>query len=272
MNLVHLSDLHAGPGFRPEVAQALRRCLSELRPELIVFTGDLVQRWERTSDWLMARGFLRRLAAPILAVPGNHDLPVFDPVARAWRPLTRFEAVVAQPADSQHQLTAATVVGLTASKFWTLDLGRISAPQRHQTAALLAAQPPEHLRIVAHHHGLAEPAGKRPRGRLRGARSWVQALAAMQVDLVLTGHNHFPAVQALGAGHGHAFVWSQAGTATSSCFRHPEWQTNSFTSVCGDARELQVCVWAYRDVDGFRVAGQQSWQRQALGWQCAAGS
>ena len=69
---VQISDLHKRK-FGEKQAQLIRR-VAELRPDLIVITGDLVSRSVKDfheTAWLLRR--LRALA-PILAVPGNHEL------------------------------------------------------------------------------------------------------------------------------------------------------------------------------------------------------
>jgi predicted MPP superfamily phosphohydrolase len=66
--LVHITDLH----FKGDVAY-LRRIvaqINELKPEAILFTGDLIE----TAPFLRpVLDGLRGLHAPIFAVPGNHD-------------------------------------------------------------------------------------------------------------------------------------------------------------------------------------------------------
>src|SRR3954464_10544929 len=81
--LAHLSDLHFGR-VDPAAVEALLRSLEAARPDLVVVSGDFPQS-ARTGEFRAARAFLDRLPAPTFAVPGNHDLPQWDPLERLPR-------------------------------------------------------------------------------------------------------------------------------------------------------------------------------------------
>ena len=72
--IVQLADLHVGTfSGRPELLERLTDSVLALRPDLIVFTGDMVNYHSGELD--AALPFLRKLKAPfgIYAVLGNHD-------------------------------------------------------------------------------------------------------------------------------------------------------------------------------------------------------
>lgn len=73
LHVVQISDLHVGTLVRP--VQELRRLvdrIDELHPDLVIFTGDLVniRSGELTPDILRE---LQRISAPVYSVTGNHD-------------------------------------------------------------------------------------------------------------------------------------------------------------------------------------------------------
>lgn len=75
--IVQLSDLHLGTILRPE--QELGRIADSVRglnPDLVVFTGDLVNIRSTEIDGRMMR-LLGRLPLPLASVTGNHDLGVY---------------------------------------------------------------------------------------------------------------------------------------------------------------------------------------------------
>lgn len=77
MRIVQLSDLHLGTIVRPQ--RELRRIvdsINALRPELVVFTGDLVNIRSSELDTTAVR-MLRRIEAPVFSVTGNHDVGVY---------------------------------------------------------------------------------------------------------------------------------------------------------------------------------------------------
>jgi 3',5'-cyclic AMP phosphodiesterase CpdA len=84
--LVHLSDLHFG---RTDDAllEPLAAIVREIAPDLIAVSGDLTQR-ARAVEFKAARAFLDRLPKPLITVPGNHDIPLYNVFKRFLRPRT----------------------------------------------------------------------------------------------------------------------------------------------------------------------------------------
>lgn len=189
VRLVQVSDLHVGAhdaGFE-EVAAAVRALVAELAPELVLATGDLSHR-NRPGQHARAAAFLRSLEAPVLALPGNHDLPALPP-ARVARPFAAFlhEWPGVEPAHVSERLA---VCALCSVRPWRYQRGALSAAQLERAAGVLAQAPSGALRVVAlHHHLLGAPwrTGKRS----VPARSRVlAALAAAGAELVVSGHTH----------------------------------------------------------------------------------
>ncbi|MCC6222555.1 MAG: metallophosphoesterase [Thermoleophilia bacterium] len=189
VRLVQLSDLHVGAhdaGFEA-VAPALVALVDELRPGLVLATGDLTHR-NRRDQHERAAAFLRSLAAPVLAIPGNHDLPALPP-ARVTRPFAAFLSVwpELEPSYVSERLA---VCALRSVRPWKYQRGALSPAQLERAAALLSGAPAGALRVVAlHHHLLGAPwrTGKRSvphRSRV------LAALAAAGAELVVSGHTH----------------------------------------------------------------------------------
>ena len=85
MKLVaHLSDPHFGTQNK-RTCEALVQELGELEPTCVVISGDLTQR-ARRSQFRQARRWLDSLGLRYLAVPGNHDIPLYDVFTRFLRP------------------------------------------------------------------------------------------------------------------------------------------------------------------------------------------
>ena len=86
--LLHLSDLHFG---RTDAAlmAPLTAFIDQLRPDVVVVSGDLTQR-ARTEQFIQARRFLDTLPTPQIIVPGNHDIPLHNVFSRFARPLDKY--------------------------------------------------------------------------------------------------------------------------------------------------------------------------------------
>jgi hypothetical protein len=84
--ILQISDLGTE---RPPVAEALLALAEALGPDLVVVSGDVPS--ARPAEFAAAAAFLARLPdCPRLLVPGNHDLPLFDPVSRLLCPYRGF--------------------------------------------------------------------------------------------------------------------------------------------------------------------------------------
>jgi 3',5'-cyclic AMP phosphodiesterase CpdA len=170
-----------------EVAAALTRFVERIKPQLVVASGDLSHRG-RPAQLEHAAGFLRGLGPPVLAVPGNHDLP-YTP-ARFVRPWAEFERVW-ETTEPTVSLPGLHVVGLNSARPFRQQGGGLGGGRLERAVARLSAAEPDALRVaVLHHHLVGAPwraAHKRPLARRKHV---LHALAAAGADLILGGHIH----------------------------------------------------------------------------------
>jgi 3',5'-cyclic AMP phosphodiesterase CpdA len=185
--LLHISDLHVGADEQPEVQNALRALAEKVEPALIVATGDLTHRG-RPAQHGRATELLRSLGFPVLAVPGNHDIPLLPP-ARFTHPFREFQRHW-ETTEPVFRSTGLVVVGLNSVRPWRHQSGGVKEAQLERIAGLLEESPPDALRVVALHHHLTG-APWRSRKRPVSRRSHVlAALVDAGAELVLTGHVH----------------------------------------------------------------------------------
>ncbi len=77
--ILHFSDIHFGGAHAPGRAEAILAEVDRSRPDVVAVSGDLTQR-ARTFQFRQAREFLDRISAPLVVVPGNHDVPLWHVV------------------------------------------------------------------------------------------------------------------------------------------------------------------------------------------------
>lgn len=189
--LLHVSDLHVGTHQERDAEQALARLVERLEPQLVVASGDLAHRGRR-QQLERAAELLRSLGPPVLAVPGNHDLPYTW--TRFVRPWAEFERVweTTEPTASSPELH---VVGLNSARPFRHQGGALSNGQLERAAERIGAGAPGALRaVVLHHHLIGAPwraARKRPVSRRNRV---LRALVDAGADLILAGHIHQAAV------------------------------------------------------------------------------
>ncbi|MGZ8253395.1 MAG: metallophosphoesterase family protein [Burkholderiaceae bacterium] len=264
--LVHLSDLHFGR-VDEGLLEPLRGSLARLRPALVVVSGDLTQR-ARRRQFRAARAFLDTLPAPVLAVPGNHDVPLYDVVRRFLRPLHRYRRYINEELEPLYVDHEMAVAGLNTTRSLTVQGGRINRRQLERVCSRLQEVDPRLVRIVVTHHPFDAPAGHDDRKLVGRAALAMESLAACGVDVCLAGHLHVGHVAhaanryVLPDGRGALLV--QAGTATSTRGRG---EVNSFNALHLDGAVLQVERHAWDAAAGeFRVIACERFRRGGDGW------
>jgi len=243
--IAHISDLHFGR-HDPGLVEALVAGLAAAAPDLIVVSGDLTQR-ARRREFAAARAFLDRLRpTPMVIVPGNHDVPLYNVVRRFARPLGRFERFLGADRSACFRDREIAVLGINTARSLTFKQGRISYTQMEQIAKAFAVDGNAVLKVVVIHHPLAPPEGSPGLDRVGRWRPALAALRQAGVHLVLSGHHHhgFSGELAMPAGGAGAVLVVHAGTAVSTRTRGAE--PNSYNLIrCDGARRVTVavCTW-----------------------------
>ena len=211
--LLHISDTHFGTE-QPPVVEALVALAAQQRPDVVVLSGDITQR-ARPAQFRAAKACVERLGAPVLAIPGNHDIALFDLWARLTRPYARFSAVFGADLEPVFTSPDWLVVGVNTTRARRHRHGEVSAAQIERVARLLANASPRQLRVVVVHQPVAVPLDSERHNLLRGHAQATRAWAAAGADLVLGGHIHLPFTLALD-GLARRLWAVQAGTAVSA--------------------------------------------------------
>ncbi len=270
--LIHLSDLHFG-AHDPRLVDAVEQRVHEEKPDLVVISGDFTQR-ARTDQFKDACRFLERLrdaGHDVLAVPGNHDVPLYDVLRRFLSPLTRYRRFIDDELCPFHEVPGAAVLGINTARSLTFKDGRISHEQMEFIRGTFAKTDPKTMRILVTHHPLfALPVGDGPElGKAIGRQEHaLDAAADAGVDMMLAGHNHRASAHHaadLVTRAGSALV-IQAGTATSTRLRDEEQSFNQI-DIDGDRVTLTVQAWAR---DKFASAEAQDFVREGDRWRIAS--
>ncbi len=168
--LLQISDTHFGTE-QGAVVEALGALAHQQRSDLVVLSGDITQR-ARPPQFRAARAFVDRLGAPLLAIPGNHDIPLFDLWARLRRPYGRYSAAFGIDLEPVHRSPEILVVCVNTTRPWRHKDGEVSAQHIDRPIAVTRAED--------------EP------NRLRGHAAALQHWAEAGADLVMGGHIHLP--------------------------------------------------------------------------------
>jgi predicted MPP superfamily phosphohydrolase len=240
--LAHLSDLHFGRVERAAL-EPLRRRLAELAPHLVVVSGDLTQR-ARARQFREARAFLDSLPRPQVVVPGNHDVPLYNVLARFLSPLGGFRRFIAREVEPRFVDDEIAVLGVNTARSFVFKGGRVSEAQIARVSRELCALNGGVTKMVVTHHPYMA----------------LEPLARCGVDVLMAGHLHDAHV--VERGPGLAALMVQAGTATSSRTRE---EPNSFNLLRVDRGRIQVEQHVLNGA-GFVRASAESYERRDGAW------
>jgi 3',5'-cyclic AMP phosphodiesterase CpdA len=258
--LVHLSDLHFGRVDKQLLAP-LARAVRAAAPHLVVVSGDLTQR-AKSAEFRDARRFLDTLPAPVLVVPGNHDVPLYNLFQRFFQPLGKYRRYIAPDVEPCFIDAELAVLGINTARSSVFKGGRINAAQIARIRTRFAALGRDVTRIVVTHHPFDLPPGHGARAIVGRARLAMQAFADCGADILLAGHLHASHAGDTAARYDVSALFVQAGTATSVRGRG---EANSYNVLRIERGRVEVehCAWNGAD---FTVANRTSFARSGAGW------
>jgi 3',5'-cyclic AMP phosphodiesterase CpdA len=268
MRIAHVSDTHFGTE-RAEMLAGLLAALEELRPGVVVLSGDVTQR-ARRSEFDAARRFVEALpsGAHRIVIPGNHDIPLFDLWHRFIAPYAGYERALG-PRESLWQAGGIALLAVDATHPRRHSLGELPPGRlRDGLRAARAACGAKGLLLVVAHQPLWTAWGEDKRQTLIGRHETARLLSEAHADIVFSGHVHVPFIGTSATSDPHLdwrFVLCGAGTAISHRTRLGV--PNSFNVVELDASRPAIRVLRH-DWGGAKFAAGEilTFRRGAAGW------
>ncbi len=191
VRIAHLSDPHFGT-INASVFEGLLTTLHKLQPTLILLTGDITQR-ARRSQFRAAKDFVKSLGpTPLIALPGNHDIPLYNLPARLLHPYRGFRRIFKGKVEKDYLHYDVRVTGLNSTSRWRAVQGDFNL--QRITRRIEAPSKPAIVRIVAFHHPMDCAQHVDDKNLLRQRDSAMALFAKEKVDLILGGHIHDPHV------------------------------------------------------------------------------
>ena len=263
--IAHLSDPHFGRLERPTV-QALIATVTEARPDIVVVSGDLTQR-AKEREFQEARQFLDALPSPQIVVPGNHDVPLYNVLARALLPLRNYQRYISKDLEPFYSDDEIAIVGINTARSLTFKNGRINSQQVARSCARLEACGENRTRVIVSHHPFDLPETRELHGLVGRARMAMAGFARCRVDLILSGHLHIGHTSESAPRYkipGHSALVIHAGTATSTRGRG---ELNSFNLIKVDRSSVAIqCLSWNRERSSFFISATGQFQRTPTGW------
>jgi 3',5'-cyclic AMP phosphodiesterase CpdA len=263
--IAHLSDIHFGR-VDPRLVAPLVRTVEAISPSLVAVSGDLTQRAHR-RQFRAARQFLDCLPKPVLVVPGNHDVPLFNVAARFLDPYGGYRRYIQQDLEPAYETAELIAVGLNSARTFPFHgRGRLNEAQVKRAAARLASAAGGAVKIVVTHHPFDLPETHGPEHLIGRSEMAMRLLAAAGADVFLAGHLHVSHV-----GHaamryqiaGHSALIVQAGTIST----RTRGEVNAINVL--DVTRTQITIERYswdEAAQSFRVSWKGTFRRSDAGW------
>ena len=262
---IHISDMHAGRE-DDRIVEELILDIEQMSPDLVLAGGDFTQR-SRRSQWKKAAGWLSRISAPVLAVPGNHDIPLFDIGRRVADPFGRYRSHIALDLEPELNVAGMRAIGLRTADPRRRAEGRVAEDSLGRLASRAQDGSDAEWTILLSHHPLAAHRDMLPGNPAQGAKDALSIAASTKVDLLLSGHTHRirsgPFTRTVG---GRSMVVAHTGTACSTRQRGeepPSWQV---IDLANDQMDIVPRVWD-AGLACFIDGPPSRFKRSSSGWQ-----
>lgn len=254
--VVHLSDLHFGRD-DAAIAAALAEEVRRLAPDLVAVSGDLTQR-ARRRQFRRARAFLHAFPHPCVIVPGNHDVPLYNVVARFLDPLGGFRETITPNLQPSYTSGEIVVAGINTTRSFTVSGARVRPEDLAHVRRVFDAAGRDSVKVVVGHHPFDDAAH-------------VELLTTFGTDVFLTGHLHVSYTGGTAARYtagGRSAIVVEAGTALSTRVRG---EANAFNVLRVERDRVDVATLRWQDAaGGFAEASARTFARTDEGWQAAA--
>jgi 3',5'-cyclic AMP phosphodiesterase CpdA len=189
--IVHLSDLHFGKVDKKRV-EPLFQILTEINPDLIVISGDFTQR-AKEEEFIEAQEFIKKLSWPVFAVPGNHDIPLYNVFKRFGSPFENYKKYICTDLTPLYFDDEVALIGINSANPFTISAGKINETQVDYIEGCLTCLDPNIFKIVVSHHPfdlpypLTNPLTHKIIGRSKMA---MKRLGKHGIDIFMSGHFH----------------------------------------------------------------------------------
>ncbi|ASQ45576.1 metallophosphoesterase family protein [Legionella clemsonensis] len=232
MKIAHISDLHFGM-HQPQIVDAFLKDAMTLQPQLIIISGDLTQR-AKNYQFELLQSFLEELPGTILVVPGNHDVPLYNVLARLINPFKAYNHYVKEQFKAEFVNEEVAILGANSVNPFKVKEGRLT-PEALEIINNFFTVEGKSLNILFFHHNFDHIVGlHKP---LENEEQFLKYLKESNIDIVCTGHLHYANVGLIKKNNGKTCLVLHAGTLL--CSRRKD-EMNSYFMMHVNAEECSI--------------------------------
>ena len=223
MLLVQISDIHVGSQFQPKVFDQVVNEVNNLKPDVIVITGDLTNEG-LIKEYKECKKLVSKLKAKkIITISGNHDYR--NTGYLAFKKYFPFESV--------NNLSKDIVLVTIGTARPDRNEGEVGYRQNLWLERTMKKHKDKVKILAMHHHLVGIPDTGADRLTITDAGDVLRTLVSTKVDLVLCGHKHRPWIWNFGKP-----LITYAGTASSE--RARGLFENTYNIITINGKKIQV--------------------------------
>ena len=182
MIIVHLSDLHVGSQFLPEVFETVVKEVNELNPDVIVITGDLTNEGLK-KEYEKCKSLLTKFnTKKIISISGNHD----------YRNTGYLLFKKFFPFQTVNELDDDVVLVTVGTARPDRNEGEVGYRQNLWLERTMKKYKDKVKIVAMHHHLIPIPDTGSDQLTVVDAGDILRTVLDTQVDVVLCGHKHRP--------------------------------------------------------------------------------
>lgn len=145
----------------------------------------------RPAQFEQAQAFLKRVGAPVLVIPGNHDVPLYNVFARAISPFANYLEYIEPLSTNPLVLPHVAFLGLNTVNPLRHQQGIVREADRDRAVQWLGGVAPGLWRVLVVHQHFANVPGIHRPGVIPNAGESLRAFAAAGTQAILYGHTHY---------------------------------------------------------------------------------
>lgn len=233
---LHISDLHFGR-VDEDVLGAFHHYLvhSKTTIDHILISGDLTQR-ARPWQFLKAAEFIKNLATPVIAIPGNHDVPLYHVLHRFFRPYKNYDKYIAPVVADFYEDDQILICGFRSINIYKIASGKFHDKEVDRISKALA-EAKSKFKIVICHHPMFDRLSSNPT-----IAKMQSSILDTQPNLILTGHRHETSVRYFDPALNQSPLLVNGGTSFSNRTRFDE---NAFNLISVVDAKIEVTTLSY---------------------------
>ncbi len=265
VRLIHISDLHIGANdFREGMSEHIHSHIKAYAPDVVVVSGDLTHR-AQPDQFRRAREFLAAIPFPLFLIPGNHDVPHWNPITRMFSPYERYIEHIGHDLEPVFRAPGIVLAALNTVRSGRFQQGRIDNDQLQSLEVVFGDSDARACRVLVTHHALVGPPGGRIKQPMPNRLYILRRLEELGVNLVLSGHVHEAfcgSSRDFCLAGSRGVVLCQAGLGTDRPRPAWAWETNTYNCVEIDEQQIRVHVYVYDPgAHIFDVTGEHRFPR-----------